>query len=352
MINLTLLKQRGWRLLTGRKSYQDMSDKQWTLHPNEESVSAPAIYLDGELDKVTAVQEETTYAYELRRIQGGIQEHLATTAYRLRDVQIYNGYLYKRALKFPLTTAKETLFGRDELENIPNAALACTLDGNRYFGHWMTDDLTLTLAAQQLAKAIRTSQKLTVHQAEYKDLLNIHSTSVTKAQCKELIIVEDFGQNKFKRERYEYMRSKLKEVSSLRAGRGVMLLRGKTGIERSLLNENEIANFLREQGFTIIDSQSMSAREIARQTLGAKIVVGVEGSQLMHGLFTIGEGGTMLMLQPPYRFNNIYKDYADCLGLKYSFVVGKQVANGFEISLETLARTLDKVNQSSVQYRT
>jgi Glycosyltransferase 61 len=342
MINSTLLKQRGWRLLTGRKSYQDLSDKQWVLHPYEESISAPAIYLDGELDKVTAVQEQTTYAYELRRIQGGIQEHLATTAYRLRDVQIYSGYLYKRALKFPLTTAKETLFGAGKVENIPNAVLACTLDGNRYFGHWMTDDLTLTLAAQQLAKAIRTSQKLTVHQAEYKDLFDIHATSVTKAQCKELTIIEDFGQNKFKRERYEYMRSKLKEISPFQAGQGVMLLRGKSGVERSLLNENEIADFLRAQGFTIIDPQNMSAREIARQTLGAKIVVGVEGSQLMHGLFTLGEEGTMLMLQPPYRFNNIYKDYTDCLGLKYSFVVGKQVANGFEINTEALARTIDK----------
>ncbi len=351
MINLALLKQRGWRLLTGRKIYQELCDKQWTLHPNEESVSASAIYLNGELDKVTAVQEETTYAYELRRIQGGIQEHIATTAYRLRDVQIYNGYIYKKAMKFPLTTAKESLFGGGKLEPIPNAALACTRDGNRYFGHWMTDDLTLTIAAQQLAQAIRISQKLTDHQVEYTNLFDIHSTSVTKAQCKELIVIEDFGQNEFKRERYEYMRSKLKEISSFRAGEGVMLLRGKTGIERSLLNENEIAEFLSGQGFTVIDPQKMSAREIARQTLGAKIVVGVEGSQLMHGLFTLEEEGTMLMLQPPYRFNNIYKDYTDCLGLKYSFVVGKQVANGFEISTERLARTLDKINQSSVQYR-
>lgn len=346
MINLLLLKQRGWRLLTGRKTYQDLCDKQWTLCPSEKLISPPAIYLDGELDKVTAVQEETTLAYEVRRIQGGMQEHAATTAYRLRDAQIHNGYVYKRAVKVPLTTAKASFLSSDKLENFSEAALACTFSGNRYFGHWMTDDLTLTLAAQQLAKAVRTSQKLTHHQVEYSHLLGIDSTPVANAQFKELILIEDVGQNKFKRERYEQIRSKLKNLSSPQAGQGVMLLRGSSGKQRSLLNETEVADFLGNQGFTIIDPQKTSAREIALQTLGAKIVVGVEGSQLTHGLFTLKESGVMLTLQPPYRFNNVYKDYTDCLGLKYSFVVGKQVADGFEISIEDLAKTLDKVNSS------
>lgn len=348
MINLPLLKQKGWRLLTGRKPYQDLCDKRWTLCPGEKLVSSSAIYLDGELDKVTAVQEETTYAYELQRVQGGIKAHAATTAYRLRDVQIHSGYVYKRAMKFPLTTAKESFLNLGEIENIPEAALACTLCGNRYFGHWMTDDLSLTLAAQQLAKAVRTSQKLSNHQVEYSNLFDIYSTPVTKAQFKELIIIEDFGQNKFKHERYKYIRSKLKEISSFQASQGVMLLRGNSGNQRSLLNENEVAEFLSDQGFTIVDPEKTSAREIVLQTLEAKIIVGVEGSQLVHGLFTIGEEGVMLTLQPPYRFNNVYKDYTDCLGLKYSFVVGKQVVNGFKVSIEDLARTLDKINSSLV----
>jgi len=347
MINLALLKQRGWRLLTGGKTYKDLCDRQWTLHPSEKSVSAPAIYLDGELDKVTGVQEETTYTAEIQRVQGGIQEHAATIAYRLRDVIIYDGYVYKRAMKSPLTTAKESLLGSGELENIPEAALACTFIGNRYFGHWLTDDLPLTLAAQQLAKAVRTAQRLTDHQQEYSNFLGIHSTPVNKARFKELSFIEDFGQNEYKRERYEYIRSKFKNISSHQAVQGVMLLRGSSGVQRLLVNENDIAEFLRNQGFTIIDPQKLSAREIVLQTLGAKIVVGVEGSQLVHGLFTPSELGVMLTLQSPYRFNNVFKDYTDCLGLKYSFVVGKQVSNGFEISIEDLARTLDLISSNS-----
>jgi len=51
------------------------------------------------------------------------------------------------------------------------------------------------------------------------------------------------------------------------------------------------------------------------------------------------------LLQPPDRFNNVFKDYTDCLGLNYSFVVGHPVAGGFEIRIEDLVRTLDIVSQ-------
>ncbi len=109
------------------------------------------------------------------------------------------------------------------------------------------------------------------------------------------------------------------------------------------VNEDEVAEFLKNQGFAIINPSRISASEIVRQTLGAKLIVGVEGSQLTHGLFSMADDGTLLTLQPPYRFNNVYKDYTDCLGMKYAFVVGKEVADGFEINLEDLARTLDKI---------
>ncbi len=348
MINLALLKQRGLRLVTGRKTYKDLYDKQWTLSPGQSLISPPAIYLPGELDKVTGVPIETTYANELQQIQGGITQHAATTAYRLSDVQIHSGYIYKGAMKFTLTTTKESWFNQSEIEYIPESALACTFCGNRYFGHWMTDDVILNLAARELAKAVRTSQKLSPNQIEYSHLFEINSTPITHAKFKELIIIEDYAQNQFKRERYQYIRAKLKQLNSPSVSPGVMLLRGKSGIQRYLLNEDEIAEFLRNQGFTIIDPEKTPAREIVRQTLGTKIIVGVEGSQLANGLFTVAEDGVILTLQPPYRFNNVYKGRADCIGIQYAFVVGKQVDSGFEISIENLTRTLDKINSRLV----
>jgi len=137
-------------------------------------------------------------------------------------------------------------------------------------------------------------------------------------------------------------------MPSRQSGQKVMLLRGNSGTKRSLVNENEIAEFLSSQGFVIVDPQKMSVDEILFETLGAEIVVGVEGSQLAHGLFPLGAAGTILTLQPPDRFNNVFKDYTDCLGLNYSFVVGNPVTGGFEIRIEDLARTLDMVSHVRV----
>ena len=283
-----------------------MCDKQWTLCPSEQSISPPALYLNGELDKVTAVQEETSYTRELQKLRGGIPEHAATIAYQLSDVQLHNGCLYKRAMKLPLTAVKVSGLGTNtrsnqlsnQLEMHSEAVLACTFSGNRYFGHWMTDDVTLTLAAQQIAETVRTSQPLTAHQVDYSNLLGIVATPVHQAYFKKLIVIQDFGQNQFKRERYEYIRSKLRTMPSRQSGQKVMLLRGNSGTKRSLVNENEIAEFLSSQGFVIVDPQKMSVDEILFETLGAEIVVGVEGSQLAHGLFPLGDAGTILTLQP------------------------------------------------------
>lgn len=344
MLNLPLLKQRGLRLLSKRRSFKDLCDKQWILCPGASALSQSAIYLDGALDKVTGAQPETTLAYEIQQVLGGPKEHAPTTAFQLRNACLVGGYVYKDNLKLPLTLAKESILHQDEPEFISEAALACTLASNRYFGHWMTDGLTLTLAAQQLATAVTTVETPTPHQVDYSNLFNIHPVAVTNAQFKTLTIIEDFGQNLFKRERYEYLRSQLKCQDSKSANSGVMLLRGNSGAHRNLVNEMALADFLRRQGFVILNPQTSSVQEIVQQTLGARIVVGVEGSQLVHGLFTLGAGGTILTLQPPYRFNSVYKDYTDCLALHYAFVVGRSVENGFEISLDDLARTLEKID--------
>uniref|UniRef100_A0A832H426 Glycosyltransferase family 61 protein n=1 Tax=Oscillatoriales cyanobacterium SpSt-402 TaxID=2282168 RepID=A0A832H426_9CYAN len=345
MIHLAPLKQRVLRLIQGRKTYQAVCDRQWTLAPGVRSTHPPAIYLNRELDKVTAVPSTTTYAAELKRIQGGTVEHDATTAYQLHNVHFLNGYVYQGAMKHVLVTSKESFLSQGLTKTISDAALACTWVGNQFFGHWLVDDLTLTLAAQQLATAITVEKPFTHHQTQYSTLFNIQSLPVRQAFCKNFIIVDDTGQNQFKQERYQTLRTKLKQHVLAPPHPGVMFLRKTTGVSRSLVNETAIADFLQAQGFTILEAETLSAEEIVRATVGAKIVVGVEGSQLAHGLLAMADDGIILTLQPPFRFNNVYKDYTDCLGANYAFVVGQSVGDGFEIAIDDLARTLDEIHK-------
>lgn len=344
MLNTIPLKRRMRRFLAGKpQTYQEVSDKHWILCPAEESHTPSAIYLDGELDKVTGVVENLSFEFEAKRIKGTIKEHRATIAYQLTQAYILDGYVYKGAMKYALASTQESFLGSKVTDNIPKAALACTWCGNRYFFHFMCDDLPLTLAAQQLAEAIVVSRQPYKHEPDYRHLLGTKVPSVKRTVCDELIIIDDVGQNQFKRKRYENLRSSLKRLEPLQTNHGVMILRGTSGSKRLLKNEIEIAQFLQSLGFSIIDPEKMSVREIASCTLGAKLIVGVEGSHLAHGIFSMADGGTILTLQPPDRFHNIYKDYTDCMDMHYAFVVGQQVTGGFTIEPEDLARTLDKI---------
>ena len=106
-------------------------------------------------------------------------------------------------------------------------------------------------------------------------------------------------------------------------------------------------NHLAAQGFSIIDPDQQSVTEIAASLSGARIVVSVEGSQMAPAIYAIADGGALCLIQPPYRFNNVFKDYADCLGLHYGFTVGSEVTGGFIVEIAALQRTIAKLDALS-----
>lgn len=348
MVLMAMIRRLCRRALRGRASYRDVADCQWVVCPGEETEIPPAVYLPGELDKVVGVPADTTRNHEMQRIHGGVRSHGATMAYALRDAEIRAGYVYKGAMKLKLTPSREPLWCRDPVEWHSRLALGCTLTVNRYFGHWMTDGLVLKLLARTTAPPVTTERTRTTHQMQYADIFNIAAPPVSRARVAELIVFDDVGQNACKRERYRVLRGALRAAMAEAGGDGngrgavgAMLLRGTTGQKRVLLNEQQLAARLARRGFAIIDPEAMAAREIARLMLDARIVIGVEGSQLGHGLFPLAEGGAIVSLQPPDRFNNVFKDYADAMGLRYAFAVGTPGPGGFHINPGELDRLLD-----------
>jgi hypothetical protein len=343
VINLTPLKRRALRLIEGYKPYQDFAENHWTLAPSERTDVPTAVYLPDDLYRITGVHPDSTIADQFQRLAGGEKTMPPTIVYELRDVYLLNGHLYKRGLKYPFVPTSESMIGLGPCEQMAEAALASTYAGNRYFGHWMTDDLTLAIVAKQLAPPIRSNRPLTPHQQAYCDVFDLHSRPVYQARCEKLLMVDDVGQNQLKRERYQWLRSRLKDRYPSASPPGVMFLRGLSGQRRLLVNELELAAFLERQGFVILDSETLSVEEMARRSMGAKVVVGVEGSQIIHGLFTMHDRGTLFTLLPANYFNNLCKEYTDCLGMTYAFAIGEEVEGGFRIDLERFARTLDRV---------
>jgi hypothetical protein len=347
-MNITPLKQTLLRILTrSRKTLQDLSSERWIICPAERRHESPAIYLDHDLDKVTAVMEDTSWELEMSRIQGGETEHAATVAHRIQECELLDGSLYKGPARLPLTPEPKRLISANVNQVIAEGALAASYYGSLYFGHWLTDDLTLHLAAEPLGKPITPARRIYGHESNYLELFNIQPHYTNQVRCKNLIILDDFSQNSYKRQRYLELRSRLQNaLPSANPGARIMIRRGQQGAARVLTNAAEIEKVLEGQGFIIVDPDKSTANEIASSLLGARLIVGLEGSHMTHSVYTVAQNGGVCVLQPPYRFNNVLKNYTDCLGIAYGFVVGRASEGGFTIEPNELLQVLDKIDQA------
>ena len=107
----------------------------------------------------------------------------------------------------------------------------------------------------------------------------------------------------------------------------------------------ELAESLSERGIRVVDVAKSSPQDVMRQCANARVVIGVEGSQLNNGLISIAEQGSMLVIQPPRRFNCHHKELCDILGVRYGFVVGESFDKSADFSVDTdrVHRLLDRL---------
>lgn len=332
------------RVLRRPSTYAALCERRWTIAPAESRVEPRAVYLDGELERVRGVQEDTSMAAEIRRVEGGPREHAATVGYQLTDVRLVGGRLVKGAMSHVISQRSDAVSASEEVE-LQTAAIGSTLMGSIYFGHWMRDDATLRLAVQDLAPTIDIARQPYSHAAGYRELLSLPERVVARGRFRELILLDDWGQNADKRRRYRALRATFRRSMAAPGNERIYLKRGAaTGVRgRTLLNASEVEAALVAQGFTVVDPDTMAADQIARLATDAKIIVGVEGSHLAHAIYPIADGGTLVVLQPPMRFNNVYKDLSDAVGLRYAFTVGDPGDGGFAIDVGRLNRLLDRL---------
>jgi hypothetical protein len=335
------------RLLRRSHAFAEISSRSWTICPTEVTTSPAAIYLEESLDRVEGVGPDTSRENELRRIKGGRTEHAPTLAHEIRRAHLLRGNLYAGPWRWPLLRGRTPLYCNSECAFEKSAALACTLYGSIYFGHWMREDMPLALAAAEVAEPVIVSRAAYRHEPDYRDLLGIHSRAHAACAFDRIVVLEDFSQNRFKRKRYGELRARIAARIPDSPLRRVYLRRGAAGSQdpRLLINGEQVESLLAAQGFAIVDPDRLSADELCRQLRGAKVVVGIEGSHLAHIIYTIADEGVICVLQPPYRFNNASKDYTDCAGMRYAFVTGVAGNGGFVIPTDALVRTLEKVER-------
>ncbi len=329
---------------------QDASVRSWVIAPAEQGKAPPAIYDVEDLERVIASPSATTPLLEISRLQAENCQHYSTRAFLLKDVDVVDGYLYGARWKTRVLPAKAPLLQAKPEMRVAQGTMACTWNGNQYFGHWLTDDLSLHLAGESIGSPFILERKPFMHEPGYRHLLGIPARAYGRAHFDELTIIEDIGQNNYKRQRYEELRRRIAAGVPATGAKRVFIARGVTGEKRVLVNEPALEAYLEAQGFLVLHPEKLTPAQIVRQTMGAELVIGVEGSHLFHVFLTMAPGAVICCIQPPFRFVTSIRDYASCLDMHYAITVGHMAPGGFSVPIDGLKRLLDKIDASLTRH--
>ncbi len=330
-----------------RPDLEQAAIDRWVIAPATTRHIPPARFLPGQLDRLRGVAFGTIDEI-LHGLHGAFDSNEGETlGFRLRGADLVDGVLYAARGSRDLRQRRRRLPAYVRPTEIANGALYESWVGNRWFGNWLSDDcLTYALAAQ-FGAPVTTSPCSTGHVPSYEAKLGLQPERITLAHFDELIFFRDVSQNAGKAARADRVRQRL--TAGLTAGQphpGVFLLRGETGDRRMLANEHAIADGLAHRhGFTVIDPLESSVDEIVGACASARVVVGVEGSHLVHALMVMPRDATLLVIQPPDRVVSVLKMITDREGQTFAFVIGQGSSNAFAASLDEIVRTLDMAVQ-------
>lgn len=330
-------------------SLKSLAVKSWDIAPGGVFHSPPAIFLPGQMERVTGWEAKRFYPFEhpARTMEGlGDVVQGPTRGYLLKDVWLIDGALYKDNASLWLSL-KPSTFPRIQVETeIHRGAVYCTQNGNTWFGTWLMEDCpTYALACDEgvpVTTAPSARFPIFTQAPAYEDWFGMEPARLNAAFFRELVLFDDMSNNQSKHLRYRAMGEKLLSHVNHENHPGVFILRGGDGDLRFLRNELEVAEHLRKtRGFRILNPLKTDVPTIVATCAGARTVIGVEGSQLVHGVNVLPTGGSLLTLQPPNRFVSYYKFLTDRDRQNFGFVVGTPEGDGFKIDLQEVERTLD-----------
>lgn len=325
----------------GPRELSAVATRSWELAAAAEAVTPPAVFLPGQLERIAgwAFCDE----HPGREMQGGQHVvHAPTRAYQLEDAWLLDGVIYKGAACQHLSPRRGRLPRLHVTAELSHAAIYCTPAGNRWFGQWLMDDCPAYPLARDAGVPVTTTRHAGPHAATYEAWLGMQPTVVRDAYLRRVVLFSDVGQNRDKHRRFRAMCDAVTSRVEANEHPGVFIVRGRDGERRVLQGERELAQRLHERrGFRILDPLHADVPTIARTCAGARVVIGVEGSALMHGILPLRPGAAVLALQPPKRFVGLYKHLTDRDDQRFAFVVGRPAGEDFVVDPEEVERTLD-----------
>lgn len=325
--------------------FLDGAAERWQVSPGETFIRRPALALPGQLERVRGTEFGPMTEIVWALVHEKVAAEDPTWAWRLRDVDLVDGVLYHRGGEYHLRPRQRRFGLRRPPRPEISGALYETWTTNRWFGSWLMEAcVTYDLAlAEGRPLTTATAPPSGSHQARYEELAGMAPQRIAgDAHFTELVIFDDYANNGGKARRADALRRRLTEGREIAPVPGVFLLRGDAGDRRLLLNEDELAESLAtERGFLVIDPLAVSVDELIDACAGARFIVGVEGSQLVHGITVAPRDAAIIPIQPPERVVATLKHQADRLDQRFGLLVAEGSDTEFRLDRRDLLATLD-----------
>lgn len=318
------------------------AEETWEAAPGGEVRQRPAVFLSGQMERIRTTAFGNRDVIRDAFTADCIREAGPTLAARFRDVDLFDGVLYKRSAEFHLQPRQRRLGAARRLRQIASGAIYDSWIGLRYFGNWLMDDCETYRLAETAGQPVTTRLHSNGHRSGYEARLGMMPHRIDEAHFETLVLFQDLSNNPGKCARAADRRRRLVSGAVIAPHPGVFLLRAGTGETRLLRNEAALAEALSHRyGIRALSAEEMSVDELVTACAGARLVIGVEGSHMTHGIASMPDGGTVLALMPPDRVTAALKMMTDRLGLRFAFVIGSGTVGGFEVALSEVEATLD-----------
>ena len=316
------------------------------LCPAEVQDVKPAVFFHSHLERVKSACDFTSLNYQFNLVNATSITHDPTVLYHLGSARIYREIIALENMSY-ISRCKEKLIGPVECEAMDEALISFSDFGRIYFGHWLRDNLTVSLLGNQQRPFVKLYKPRYFHVKGYAALTEYNPHFIQEANVKELSIAFDYSQNSLKIARYLVLRKRIETKLNPETIKhvGVYLSRGSSGSGRHLVNEEAVINYLLSIGFNVINPELIEVEDIIRSLWNARIIISVEGSAINHALYPMALNGAILVLQPPYRFVNAHKGIANAIGRKYGFYVCQSTANKMDFVLDDFNRFQQLIDQ-------
>ena len=329
--------------LTGRAGICDPLPKGMPIAPAVREPVRPAVFVPEQIERVTKCAFNSTVPAEIDKLTATEALSAPPVALEFLNAAVFGGQIFCNGQRFLVSRLPPYRAALGPVRQFDELTLAQSHTGSTVFGHWLMDDCATREIQQVQGQSVAITRPGWVDCAAYERLFQHNWEEVPAFTARRLTLLTELGFSRDKAARHRRLRQRIRQTLPPGPGDIVYLARGPSGHVRGMANEPEVLSRMEAAGVTIVQCEG-GDDSMLRRCLDARLIIGVEGSQLCHGIYLLAEAGGVLAIQPPDRFCNAHHDWSRHLGMAYGTVIGHPAEGGWTADPDEIVSMIDTLS--------